>query len=224
MFCLDCISSIAYTREDGAGPRDWNAWQKPGECETHLILVHSKAFVASSCVSYWTKPKFLRMCTRTSFPYGSKWRSRSRARVLMGSKFTTNSVLVGLCLVMLLRASSRRRTAPSPCCKMATPTGLLSWPPPNNHHSQSISTSPLPTIWRPNYNQICFHCARNSSVKLGRGNNIKHWCSWQTLEAANEGHKTKKTTGDWTDSWLAMTSCQHCPITAPALTLGEMIL
>lgn len=173
MFCLACISSIAYTREEGKGPRDWNAclnaWQKPGECQIHLILVHSKAFVASSCVSYWTKPKFLRMCTRTSFPYGSKWRSRSRARVLMGSKFTTNSVLVGLCLVMLLRASSRRRTAPSPCCKMATPTGLLSWPPPNNHHSQSISSYPLPTIWRPNYNQICFQCARNSSVKLGRG-------------------------------------------------------
>jgi hypothetical protein len=79
---------------------------------------------------------------------------------------------------------------------MATPTGLLSWPPPNNHHSQSISSSLSQQFGGPITTKFASNVQGTALLNLVEENNIKHWFSWQMLEAANEGHETKKTTGD----------------------------
>ena len=63
-----------------------------------LMLVASNALVASSCDSNWMKAKFLLILIFKIFPYGSKCLSKSLILVLIGSKFMTNKVFVGLTL------------------------------------------------------------------------------------------------------------------------------
>lgn len=83
---------------------------------TNLMLVDSKAFAASSCVSNWTNAKFRLMRTFKILPYGSKCLSISRILVLIGSKFITNNVLVGLLFATDLEPS-RNRGPRSACYK-----------------------------------------------------------------------------------------------------------
>ena len=79
---------------------------------TNLMCVHSRAFVASSCVSNCTNAKLRLIRTWRTFPYGSKCFSISRTLVRMGSKLIINSVLVGLWFATDLDPSRCRPRSP----------------------------------------------------------------------------------------------------------------
>jgi len=83
--------------------------------EAYVAWVASRAFLASSSVSNWTKAKFFLIRTLDKFPNGAKCLSISLTLVLIGSKLMTNNVLVGLVFASGLLPS--RLAARSPYIK-----------------------------------------------------------------------------------------------------------